>query len=216
MQPMRLCILSGMQFEETCENAQRRKVKKCKQCDYVFSYASALRRHLKKHSGEVKQMLPVWLCILSGNPFEDTSQCDYASSNASSLMMHLKSHRGEKSNKCNQCDYGSYLASDLRKHLKMHSVEKLKKLSGFCHSSSGWRYSDPASERNRNWWGWRGRGWRWRGQRWRGRRWRGWRWRRALSLFTNGLQIPNKKSESWFKLCTLGGQPLWPSGLPNS
>ena len=129
MQPMRLCILSGMQFEETCENAQRRKVKKCNQCDYVFSYASALRRHLKKHSGEVKQMLPVWLCILSGNPFEDKSQCDYASSNASSFMMHLKSHRGEKSNKCNQCDYGSYNASDLRK--------RLNKLSGFSEYFSG-------------------------------------------------------------------------------
>ena len=98
MHPLRHAVWGDM-WKRTVEKSK----KKCNQCDYVFSYASALRRHLKKHSGEVKQMLPVWLCILSGNPFEDTSQCHNASSNASSLMIHLKSHRGEKSNKWNQC-----------------------------------------------------------------------------------------------------------------
>ena len=117
MQPMRLCILSGMQFEETCENAQRRKVKKCNQCDYVFSYASALRRHLKKNT--VEKSNKCYQCDYASSQAihlrtHHNVTMQYASSNASSLMMHLKSHRGEKSNKCNQCDYGSYLASDFR------------------------------------------------------------------------------------------------------
>ena len=42
----------GRQFEETFENAQWRKVKKCNQCDYASVHASALKTHLKMHSGE--------------------------------------------------------------------------------------------------------------------------------------------------------------------
>ena len=45
MQPVWLRILSGKRFEDTFENAQRRKV---------------------------KQMQPVWLRILSGRPLKDT------------------------------------------------------------------------------------------------------------------------------------------------
>ena len=42
---MWLCIFSRKRFEETFENAQRRKV---------------------------KQVQPMWVCIVSGNPFEDS------------------------------------------------------------------------------------------------------------------------------------------------
>ena len=76
------------------------KYKKCNQCDYVSCYANDLRRHLQRHSGEksnkcnqcgfassysnfkdtfenaqwgkVKQMQPMWLCILLCNSFEIT------------------------------------------------------------------------------------------------------------------------------------------------
>ena len=48
------------------------KPNECNQCDYASCYASALRTHLKTHSGEKWQKQPVWLCIISGRPFEDT------------------------------------------------------------------------------------------------------------------------------------------------
>ena len=91
------------------ESNNLEKTNKCRKCDYSFSHAGDLRRHLKTHSGE---------------RLNKCNQCDYASSQAGSLRRHLKMHTGEKSNKCNQCDYASSEAGDLRKHLKKHSVEK--------------------------------------------------------------------------------------------
>ena len=84
------------------------KSNKCNQCDFVSSYASTLRTHLKIHRGEKSRKC---------------SQCDFASSYASVLRTHLKTHSGEKSNKCNQCDYASSETSNLRRHLKT-TVEK--------------------------------------------------------------------------------------------
>ena len=156
-------------WEDTWKNTVE-KSSKCYQCDYASSQAIHLRTHHNVTMHPLMQAL--WWCIW--NHTEEKSQ-----TNATSVTM----------DPILQVIWGSVWKCTVEKNFK--------KLSGFCHSSSGWRYSDPASERNRNWWGWRGRGWRRRGQRWRG-----WRWRWALSLFTNGLQIPNKKSESWFKLCT--------------
>ena len=68
-------------FSERVANVQREKSNKCNQCDYASSYASALRAHLKLHSGE---------------KLNKCNQCDYASSYASALKTHLKIHSGEK------------------------------------------------------------------------------------------------------------------------
>ena len=44
----------------------------CNQCGYASSQAGSLRRHLKIHSGETKQMQSVWICLFSGRQFEAT------------------------------------------------------------------------------------------------------------------------------------------------
>ena len=60
------------------------KSNKCKQCDFVSSWSSNLRTHMKIHSGK---------------KLNKCNQCEYASSQAGDLRTHLKTHRGEKSNK---------------------------------------------------------------------------------------------------------------------
>ena len=81
------------------------KSNKCNQCDFVSSYASALRTHLKTHSGEKSNKC---------------NQCDFASSQAGYLRRHSKTHSGEKLNKCNQCDFACSDPSSLRRHMKRH------------------------------------------------------------------------------------------------
>ena len=86
-----------MQFYETFDNAQWRKVNKCNQFDNASSRAGHLRNKCK--------------------------QCYFISNQAGDLRRHLKTRSGEKSNKSNQCDYMSSCAYNLRTHLKTHSGE---------------------------------------------------------------------------------------------
>ena len=65
-------------------------------------------------------MQPMWLCIFSGRPFEDT----------------FENSQRKKSNKCNQCDFASFLTGNLRTHLKTHSGEKLNKCDQCDFASS--------------------------------------------------------------------------------
>ena len=67
------------------EQTNKEKSKKCSQCDYASAHASALRAHLKTHSGEKSNKC---------------NQCDFASSYATALKDHMKIHNVEKSNKC--------------------------------------------------------------------------------------------------------------------
>ena len=90
MQPMQLRICSGRHFEETFGTHRGEKPYKCNQCVYASARAGSLKTHLKTHSGEIQ-------CTL----------CDYASVTAGNLRTHLKIHLGEKSYKCNQWDYAS-------------------------------------------------------------------------------------------------------------
>ena len=82
------------------------RLNKCSLCNYVSSYKSNLRAHVKTHGGEKSNKC---------------SMCDYASSRAGNLRTHLKTHSGEKSNQCNLCDFASCPAGDLRRRLKTHS-----------------------------------------------------------------------------------------------
>ena len=75
---MWLCLFSGRQFEDTFENAQWRKDKQMQPtwlC--ILLYISALRKHLKIHSGEKPNKC---------------NQCDFVPSQAGHLRAHLKTH----------------------------------------------------------------------------------------------------------------------------
>ena len=102
---MQLCMFSSEHFEETLNNAQWRKVKKCNQCDFASSQAGDLRKHFKTHSGEKSNKC---------------NQCDFASSQPGHLRKHLKSLSGEKSNKCSQCDFACSDPSSLMRHTNRH------------------------------------------------------------------------------------------------
>ena len=108
MQPMRLCICSGSQFENTFENTLWGKILqyKCTHCDYASVQAGGMRTHLKTHSGE--------------KPYK-CSQCDFAYAQAGHLRRHLTTHSGEKSYKCTQCDYVSAYPYHMKRHLKSHT-----------------------------------------------------------------------------------------------
>ena len=78
------------------------KSHKCNQCDYASVYGSALRKHLKLHSGEKSKC----------------SHCDLAFTHTGHLKTHLITHSLEKPNKCNRCYYSSSYARALKTHLK--------------------------------------------------------------------------------------------------
>ena len=88
---------------------------------------------------KIKQMQPMWLCILSDKQFEETSEntqwrkvkqmqpmllCILL---GRSFEVTFENALGEKPKKCKQCDFASSGADTLRMHLKTHSAEKLNK-----------------------------------------------------------------------------------------
>ena len=97
---------------------------------------------------KVKQMQPMWLCILSGRrfveAFENTQWRKVKQMQQMWLCIFLckriedtfRMHSGKKSNKCNQCNYACSDTRALRTHLKTHSGEKPNKCNQCNYASS--------------------------------------------------------------------------------
>ena len=59
MQPMRICLLSGRQFEETFEKVKcGEKSNKCNLCDFASSRSCHLRTHLKNTLEKIQTNVP--------------------------------------------------------------------------------------------------------------------------------------------------------------
>ena len=133
---MWLCILTGRWFEETFENAQWSKMLLCiltsRRFEEAFEntaeksqtnvtsaimplFEKAIWGHIWKRTVQwrkVKQMQPMWQCLLWSKPFQSTFE-----------------NAGWKEKKhtyaCNQCNYASIRAGHLRKHLKTFNLQLL-------------------------------------------------------------------------------------------
>ena len=75
LQPFELAGNNVDAAKNATKNDQDMASKKCNQCGFASRYASALRAHLKAHSGEKPNKC---------------NQCDYASSHGNVLRIHLK------------------------------------------------------------------------------------------------------------------------------
>ena len=91
-------------------NRSKERQFKCTVCDKAFNRPSALRIHLRTHTGEKPYKCDV---------------CEKAFSQASHLRVHEKRHVGVKPFKCTLCDKEFYDAGHLKKHLRIHSGEKV-------------------------------------------------------------------------------------------
>ena len=89
---MRICIISGKQSSDTFESTQWRKVKQVQPVWLCVLLCWRFEETFEStHRIKVKQMSTVWLCLHSGRQF------DFSFENSQWRNLH----------KCNQCDYAS-------------------------------------------------------------------------------------------------------------
>ena len=92
-------------------DSMRKKTSKylCDVCGKDLKYASSLKRHQRKHTGEKP-----YQCETCGNTF----------SRACNLKKHQRTHTGEKPYQCETCGNTFAQASTLKNHQRTHTGEK--------------------------------------------------------------------------------------------
>ena len=114
------------------------KINKCSQCDFSFTYRSALTRHIITNHKAVLS----FTCDICKAAFKraDTlkkhklthsdvrsftcSMCNFGAVVKANLNLHMMIHTGDRAYKCNQCDFAAFQKGALTTHLRTHSGEK--------------------------------------------------------------------------------------------
>ena len=92
-----------------------RKQYDCEFCGKVLSNATALKRHLRQHTGD-----DVINSSERGRKSYDCEFCGKVLSNATALKRHLRLHTGEKPYACELCSKLFLTNGNLQSHLRRH------------------------------------------------------------------------------------------------
>ena len=93
---------------------------KCRVCSYEAGYASALKIHIRTHSGE--------------KPYKCTF-CSHSATTSGNLKTHLRKHTGETPYACPHCNYKAKHNISLKTHMvTVHNISTPRMGPGYAHA----------------------------------------------------------------------------------